>query len=546
MLRKTPKAERIKINVVGSSTFGVFPKISTEVTYNMFMSDDWLINMPGYQKVQQILPQGEGRGLFVSVRGGIMVAVVNNSVYAIDANLSTNFIGNIATTIGEVSIDENLNGQICIADGMNLYIYNRTLPPALTVQTGLPLGLVPGFVSYHNTFFLIGNINTLQTGASWYAASNTAPTTIGNYQAFTLQTKPDFPLAVIRIPSQSANVLVIGTSICEVWTQIGGLQNYRRNNTISVDFGCIATDTIASSDEYIAFLGVNQTNSPVITIYSGQGAKSISTDGIDYLLAHIKFPQNATAMFVRYNGHLFYQLTFWNPVDNLTLLYDFKTDKFYHFSDGDLNYHPAQSYGYFNNQTYFLSLNNCSLYITSQDLSTYNENLPSNQNPDPTINLEIPRVRICAPVQKEDSATFIANSFVITVEQGQDQNYSGINFLNFLITEPLFLPDPNDYILTEWGEYIVDEQPSSVPNHWPFQLPGQQYLQPYVPRIDCSISTDGGIDYSNDVPAFLQPTGYRRNVVTWDKMGYANDLTIRLRFWGMSRFVCHNGYLDIY
>lgn len=48
------KIQQVPVNVVGSSTFGRYPKISLETTYNMFISDDWLVNYAGFQKVVDI------------------------------------------------------------------------------------------------------------------------------------------------------------------------------------------------------------------------------------------------------------------------------------------------------------------------------------------------------------------------------------------------------------------------------------------------------------------------------------------------------------
>src|SRR5271165_3410113 len=115
--RVTNECEQVPLNVVGSSVFGRYPKISTEVTYNMFESDGWLVDFPAYHKVINNLGAGlQGRGLFVSIRGNLMVAITDAAVYRIDSSLHPTLIGNLNTTAGEVFMDENLNSQICIVD----------------------------------------------------------------------------------------------------------------------------------------------------------------------------------------------------------------------------------------------------------------------------------------------------------------------------------------------------------------------------------------------------------------------------------------------
>ena len=83
-----PGVKEFPLNVNGSSTFGRYPKISIEKTYNMFESDGWLVCLGGYEKVLQLLPKGEGRGAFQSIRGNFTIAVINSIVYKIMPNLT--------------------------------------------------------------------------------------------------------------------------------------------------------------------------------------------------------------------------------------------------------------------------------------------------------------------------------------------------------------------------------------------------------------------------------------------------------------------------
>lgn len=546
-MRQTPNSERQPVKIAGGSTFGRYPKISSAKTYNMFVSDNWLINTGGYQRIYDLLPQSttntgaQGRALFNSIRGDILLAVTGASVFSIDTNLNPTLIGTLATERGAVFIDENLNSQICIVDGVNAYIYNYSLPsPNLTVQS--VSSLIPNYVCYHNTYFLFGNNDRTTNGAAWYAYQYDTATTITESTPgqFALQTKPDFALAIVRLPSQSANVLVFGSTVCEIWTQVGGLQNYRRNSTVSVDYGCLAVDTISYSDRLIMWLAVSEKDAAIIMAYTGQGFEQLSTDGIDYQLSQLQYPSEATAMFFRQDGHLFYQLTFYNPADNLTILYDVNTKMFLNLSDANLNYHPAREYAFFNNELYFISVNNASLYQSSTNFTTYNENLPTITQ-DPTKNLEIPRIRICDTVRAEDSGQFRANTFSFTIEQGTDEAVSGLSLLNnvdYIVTEDAFV-FPNVMILTEYGIPIVDEDSGAG-------VGAGDLSPPYQPRVDLSISRDGGYTWSNTVARNLNAVGYRQNIINWENLGSSNSLTIKIRFWGMSRFIAINGYIEGY
>lgn len=548
-MRKTSGGTLVPINIVGGSTYGRHAKISSARTFDMFISDNWLVNTAGYKKILQFLPPGNGvtgRGIYRSVRKNILIVVSAGFVYQIDQNLIITTIGSLNTESGEVFIAENLNSQICIVDGLNAYIYNYDSAPNLTVQTGGAFAsgnLIPNYVEFHNNFFLFGNANRTPNGSAWYVyayASATTITQVANGGQFAIQTKPDLALAVVRLPGQGNNVLAMGASVCEIWTNVGGLQNYLRNPTINVDYGVASVSTIARSDQYVAWLGINERNGPVILVYTGQGVQVISSDGIDYELERIQFPAQSTAMFYRQDGHLFYQLTFFNPVDNKTYLYDFQTEKFFDLRDANLNFHPARDYAYFNNNTYFVSLLNASLYQSSTDFTTYNENLPTAVQ-DPTQNLEIQHIRICDTIMAPDgSSQFRPNTFFFTLEQGNDPNVTGIslNNLNLIAAEGGFVV-PNAIIYTEFGIPIALEGSGIGADD--VNLPA-----PYQPRVDMSISRDGGISWSNTVGRNLNPVGYRQNILNWENLGMTNYLTIKLRFWGLSRFVVNKGNIEVY
>lgn len=547
----TPHSELIPIQVVGSSTFGRYDKIASGLTYNMFISDDWLVNFAGYKRVLELVAGnvGEGRGLFHSTRGNLMITVIGSLVFKIDSTLLVTQIGTINTSSGEVFMDENLNNQICIVDGLNAYIYNYQTPSGVVLQASVNFN--PSYVCFHNTYFLFGNNSRENVGAFWYAyvydEADLTGVSIKRQTQLALSTKPDFAIAVRRLPGQANNVLVFGTTVCEIWTQVGGLQNYRRNSSVNIDYGCLSVSTIGSCDQHTAWLAVNEDNSPIILTYNqGSGLKRISTDGIDHLLDSIQFPDQSTALFYTQDGHLFYQLTFYNAVDNLTLVYDFNTDKFFNLSDQGGDYHPARKMIYFNNYPYFVSLDNASIYVSDTNYTTYDDNLvasPNLPNYDPALNHEIPRTRICESIRRPDSSRFIANSFVFTMAQGDDPNVTSAS---------LNPTNVQDYIITEGGDLIVTQQNSPMITQGSSEngnlIPGfnNNVTAVYRPRVDMAISKDSGITWSNYVARGLNPVGKRKNIITWNCLGSANDLTIKLRFWGMSSFVVQNGFVEVY
>lgn len=566
--RVTPNAKQEVVDIVGGSTFGQYSKISAAKTFNTYITtagipgnpdsqEIFLVGFPGYRRILNLLPYpdpyptpplypdqvpvGAGRGIYHSIRGNIVIVVVNSIVYSLSPTLNQTTVGTLSTSSGEVFIAENLNSQICIVDGKDAWIYNYGLPaPNLTLQTDGALGsgaLVPGYVEYHDTFFLFGNTPAGTSSASWYVYQFDDSTHIEQVAApggeFAIQTKPDFALAVKRIPARASNVLVFGTTVCEVWTGVAGEQNYSKNPSLSLNYGCQSVATIADGADMLVWLAINEDEAPVIMMYDGDEAKNISTDGIDFLLSSIVAPETSTAILYRENGHLFYILTFYDPRDNVTLMYDFNTELFFNLTNQDMAYHPARGIVYFNLKTYFISLRNAALYELSSNINVIDENLPvsSSSSPyDESLVYEMQRMRFTSNIRLADSGRFIANSLVVTLEQGCDPNYTGENTIDELITESTNTP-PDDIIITENGDTIIDEESvTSVP---------------YIPRIDLSFSKDGGVTWSNYVSRNLHPLGHRQNILHWEGMGAANDICFCFRFHQTNRLIVQNGLLDI-
>jgi hypothetical protein len=315
----------------------------------------------------------------------------------------------------------------------------------------------------------------------------------------------------------------------EMWYDNGAaLFPYQRQNSVSVDYGCLSPTTIATMDNYVAWLGVNEKSGPVIMVSEGSNFTRLSTDGIDFKLADLQFPEQSYAFFFKQDGHVFYQITFFNPVDNLTLLYDFNTKMFFYLTDENMDHHIAEAVAFFNNTYYFVSIDDGSIYELNSDFTNYDYTLPSRAipNPNPKQIFEIPRMRICNGMKQTDSSPFIANSLTFTVEQGVDPFYPGTEL---------------SYLTTEGGVVISQESPVGYVGYY---LSTERVDDPYVPRIDMAISKDGGESFGNFISKDLQPQGVRKNRVVFWRLGRVNDLTVQFRFWSKYRVTVSDGVLQ--
>lgn len=560
MISRGQNFERVPVNIVGSSVFGRYPKISVEKTYNMFESDGFMVPYAGYKTAipSSIFHNGSvGRALHTSTKLGKLVAVIDNKVYLIDITFNQALlsfsaiqviqIGTLQTSVGVVYIAENNKPQICISDGVAIYIYDPLLSPAF--QSIPNLDFVPGFVDFHDTYFLcaakLDNNYTPAATNVWRLSDSNDGTMWPSDAAHIglLQTKPDKIQGVVRVPSRGNLVYVMGNTVTEPWFDLGlQLFPYQRQSSTNMDYGCLNPATIAATDEVVVWLAQNEKAGPIIVYSTGGMPEKITTDGIDYLFSQLTNPMDSQGFIYRQDGHLFYHINFYT--DNLSLFYDFNTKKFYHASDENLNYFIANEVAFFKNQYYFLTQKNGNLYAFDTVFTTYD-------------GAEIPRIRTCRTYRKPTQEYFIANDVGFTIESGEtnyQQQDLGPQLLitedgNNLITEGSIISmitEDDNFLLFENNNNFISEQ--SDPTDFSF-LQDEQNANTgtsnlSLPRVDLSISIDGGASFSSDMPYNLNPIGQRRNKLQWWQLGIANDFTCQFKFWGMGRFVVTDGILN--
>ena len=315
-----PIVQRLPLNIVGSNKFGRYPKISSEKTYNMFISDEWMVPTPGHIKILDIDPLLEGRGIFTSIRGGFMLAVIGSTVFAIDneiekigrtipvGDITENIarrVGGLDTFTGDVFIDENDAEQIAICDKKDIYIYDYKN----NVFNKAPLDFRPGYVAFQDGYFIAPDLerpqwrlSEINNGLVWPAGASN----VGS-----LQTKPDNARACVRVPGKGNQLFVMGEAVTEAWNDVGyKLFPYYRTNSFNIDYGCVNQSTIATSDQFVIWLARNEKSAPVIMVSAGGAPRQISTDGINFALSQLEDPEDSYGFLFKSDGHLFYQVRF--------------------------------------------------------------------------------------------------------------------------------------------------------------------------------------------------------------------------------------------
>jgi len=493
MYPSSPHLQSIPLQMTCSTKFGRYEKISVEQSWNMIESDGFMVPFAGYKNVINISPRGVGRGIFNSSRANKLFLIIDDGLYIVNPDLTYSKVQEIQTSSGDIFMDENEKMEIGICDLKNIYIYNYSTNTLSTAS----LDFEPGYISYQDGRFLTVDLNSPVWRLSDETISSSFPFDEGHVGLF--QTKGDIPTAVFRLPGKGNFIFVMGHTVTEQWTDTGiNAFPYQRNQSFNIDYGCISSDTIAFSDQYICWLAANEKSGPVIMLSDGGNIQQISNDGINFKLAQLSDPEDSYGFFFKQDGHLFYVITFFT--DNLTYAFDFQTKKFYTLSDQNLNHHIAKKVAYFNNSYYFVSTIDGNLYEISSKYTNYDYGL--NENGELQL-YEIPRIIITPTIRKPDSSPFVTNNLNFVIEQGTDFNYS--------------------------GQSASPEFSTTVEK----------------PRVDLSISTDGGYTFGSDVSYTLNDFGTRRNLINFWRLGRSNEFVPQFKFFGFGRFVVGNGTVSI-
>lgn len=410
-----PNTKQIPLDMVGSTAFGRYSKISTEQTFNMFVSDGWNVPYAGYEKKVTISEGGQGRGLYGSARYNHLISVVDDGVYTISRNLSKSKVATIATSTGDVFMDENNANQIAICDKSTIYIFdyrNNTFEEAITTGSS-KLDFIPGHVRFHNGVFMAPStdrsdwrLSDFNNGHLWPADS----ASVGE-----IQTKPDEAMAVVPFPGKGNLVLVFGKTVTEFWNFSNTQQLFPlvKNTFNNIDYGCLNQATIAENDNIVVWVGSNEKSGPVIMYSDGNTAHKISNDGINYRLEQLINPTNCYGFCFQQDGHQFYQVTW--PDDDLSLAFDFTLQKFYTLCDTYMKPHIAKRVAFFNNSYYFISFVDGNLYELNSKYTNFD-------------GAEIPRIRIPKNIRLPSADRFIVKNINFTIEQGCDANIQRVDF----------------------------------------------------------------------------------------------------------------------
>ncbi len=444
----------------------------------MIISDNALVPAPGYKKIVDVAPAGSsGRANYTSSKYNHQIVVIDDGVYSISNDFSRALIGRLDTTTGDVFISENNANQIVFTENTNnIYIFDFEANTFDKVDIGFSCG----YIAFIDGYIIAPHLETSEWRLS--TLNNAASFPIDAQNVGELETAPDTVVAAETLERQ---LFIFGRNVTEVWLDLpgtaGSLFPFQRQNSISIEYGCISPNTIASNFHRLVWLGNNKASGPVILVSTGGAPRKLETDGINFILDNLKAPEHSYASLFEEDGHVYYLITF--VTDNISYIYDFNEDKFYSATDHTLNAHIARNINYFNKAHIFVTSKDGGLYELSSNLSTYKETTQKDDE-----GFTIPRIRITKPTREATSMRFLINNAQIMMEQG----YSD---------KPL--------------------------------------------DVGISLSKDGAASFGSMWKKALARLGRRANKMLFRQLGAANDVTFRFDFIGKDRFVINGATMEI-
>lgn len=274
---------------------------------------------PGYAQIAT-LPTGDiVREL--SVQNDLLYAVSSDDIYRLDTALTATHINSelsLNTSNGFVGIASNANNQILFVDGADGYLYkNSDSTFAKIVATHFPAN--PSACAVLDGYFIVNKSGTNENyassendGTSWSIESSA--------RRFDLTYKTD---QVIAYQTFNGVLYVFGKRCAEVWSNVGasGAVPFRRNNSLSLEYGCAAVGSLDANHGMLAWLASTDEGRGAIMMTTGGRPQAISTKALDDVIHDYSVISDAIGYIYEIKGHVFYDITF--PTAGKTWTYDF-------------------------------------------------------------------------------------------------------------------------------------------------------------------------------------------------------------------------------
>jgi len=294
---------------------GTVPDWNTRLGYpqllNMFPGESGhLYCTPFLSKFSPNAPDQGARAIHRTMFGeGAYIVVTNVIVLKIDFNGQSAIIGRIKNTGLPVQIDENLQNQIGIVDGRNLYVYDQNAGSFSTIgetegfQFKTPISIVvlntvAIVLDFDTNSWAISSVNNM---LEWPVLDNVPQISSQLTQAVSLETLSD-------------NLYIFGSTGIERWVPNSGNNPYlfpfAKDTNYRQDFGAIGTNSVKRGFSEIYFLSSKFIPMSLTSAGLKELGEPDPTVGMAKIISQYLDVDKCEGSFYSYKGNYFYSMTF--------------------------------------------------------------------------------------------------------------------------------------------------------------------------------------------------------------------------------------------
>ena len=289
--------------------------------------------MPGLTRLAYATTRQNFRGAFTAKNGALYV-VVYNQVYYVDLNWSFTLLGTIGTTVGPVSMDNNLT-HVLLVDGSENNGYAIELATnefifvgagdllledgtELLLEDSIALELEPAFygadvVRVLDGYFLLNRPGTNQF--YWSGIESLS------FDALDIATKNGYPDNIVGLTVVHREIWLIGEQTTEIWFNSGAADStFERMPGVFIQHGAVSAACIASMDLLSYWVAKDPQGQGFVVRGNNYAVERISTYALEKALQGYSTIADAQTYCFQQLGHFFVVINF--PTAGKTWVYD--------------------------------------------------------------------------------------------------------------------------------------------------------------------------------------------------------------------------------
>lgn len=273
-----------------------------------------LMGTPGYRIFSKI---NNAKIRMIHAMDGVLYCLAGERFYRVDSDGRTYQKGVVPGTTRPRASDNGTQLVMPVGDG---YIYNKTTDVVAEITD-------PDYEQSTSCCFVGQYISFVKDNSGEFILSNFADaSSIEALDFATAEAAPDDLIANQRFKGTQ---WLLGTDSTEVWYLTA--ESFPMNPVPGHywDIGCIAKYSVASNENYIAWLGKDKQ----VYVSTGGQPVPVSTESTAYQIDKLSIVNDAEGFIYTQEGHTFYQLTF--PTEKRTFVYDFGMQRWHERKSGE-------------------------------------------------------------------------------------------------------------------------------------------------------------------------------------------------------------------